>query len=340
MKALQIVRPGELKLVDLDTPVPDRSQVLIRVKRGGICGSDMHIFHGSNPFASYPRIPGHEFVGEVVGLGDDVEGFSLGNHVAVNPVVSCGSCHPCRNGQPNVCTTLEVFGVHRDGGFAQLIAVDAASLHLIPDSISWDDAVFIEPFSIAANVTSRIGLQGKDSLLVIGAGTIGLTILQVAKIFGARVAVCDMLDGKLEQASKMGADAIINTSRESIETRALEFTGGDGPSAIIDAAGVPALMGTLARIACPGGRIGILGFSTSVSEITQYEITRKELVIAGSRLNNGKFPQVIAWMVRGKIRPVELFSRMFPIRDAPEAFRYVESNRETVLKVLLDIEAV
>jgi len=314
--------------------------VVIRVVRGGICGSDMLIYHGKNPFASYPRIPGHEFVGEVVENGEGSKKFKPGDRVVANPVVSCGNCYPCRIGRTNVCTSLQVIGVHRDGGFAQYIAVDESNLFRIPDSLSWDDAVFIEPFSIAANVTSRIALDRSDRLLLIGAGPIGLTILQVAKMLGAKVAVCDMVGSRLVHASGMGADMVINTAKENIGARAAEFSDGDGPSAIIDAAGVPGLMAGLAGMASPGGRIGILGFSTSISEIAQYEITRKELTIAGSRLNNNKFPQVIEWMASGKLNPSSLLSRKFPIGEARKAFELIDGNKETILKVLLDLEAL
>ena len=340
MKALQISKPDELNLVDLDETHAGKDQVLIRVMRGGICGSDMLIYHGKNPFASYPRIPGHEFVGEVVETGDGSRKFKLGDHVVVNPVISCGKCYPCRNGQMNVCTSLQVIGVHCDGGFAQYIAVDESNLFRIPDSMSWDDAVFIEPFSIASNVTSRIGLNGNDRLLIIGAGPIGLTILQVAKMLGSKVAVCDIVDSRLGHALAMGADMVINSGKEDIEAKAADFSDNEGPSAIVDAAGIPGLMASLTRMASPGGRIGILGFSTVISEITQYEITRKELTIVGSRLSNNKFPQVIDWMASKKLDPAALLSRKFPISEARQAFDIIDGNKETILKVVLDMEAL
>ncbi|MFH2115179.1 MAG: zinc-binding alcohol dehydrogenase family protein, partial [Spirochaetota bacterium] len=298
------------------------------------------IYHGKNPFASYPRIPGHEFVGEVVETGDGSRKFKLGDHVVVNPVISCGKCYPCRNGQMNVCTSLQVIGVHCDGGFAQYIAVDESNLFRIPDSMSWDDAVFIEPFSIASNVTSRIGLNGNDRLLIIGAGPIGLTILQVAKMLGSKVAVCDIVDSRLGHALAMGADMVINSGKEDIEAKAADFSDNEGPSAIVDAAGIPGLMASLTRMASPGGRIGILGFSTVISEITQYEITRKELTIVGSRLSNNKFPQVIDWMASKKLDPAALLSRKFPISEARQAFDIIDGNKETILKVVLDMEAL
>jgi len=340
LKALQISKPDELNLVDLDETHAGKDQVLIRVMRGGICGSDMLIYHGKNPFASYPRIPGHEFVGEVVETGDGSRKFKLGDHVVVNPVISCGKCYPCRNGQMNVCTSLQVIGVHCDGGFAQYIAVDESNLFRIPDSMSWDDAVFIEPFSIASNVTSRIGLNGNDRLLIIGAGPIGLTILQVAKMLGSKVAVCDIVDSRLGHALAMGADMVINSGKEDIEAKAADFSDNEGPSAIVDAAGIPGLMASLTRMASPGGRIGILGFSTVISEITQYEITRKELTIVGSRLSNNKFPQVIDWMASKKLDPAALLSRKFPISEARQAFDIIDGNKETILKVVLDMEAL
>jgi len=339
MKALRINVPGRIEIADVPEPQVGPGEAVIAVARGGICGSDMHIYHGSNPFASYPRIPGHEFVGTVLRTGPGSRTLRPGQRVVVNPVVSCGSCHACRIGRSNVCTSLQVYGVHRDGGFAQQIAVGEHNLFPIPDTLSWDDAVFIEPFSIAANIASRVAIDRQDRVLIIGAGPIGLTVLQVAILVGAQVAVCDMIEPRLAYASSLGAKMVINSTREDLETRVKDFTDGDGPSVLIDAAGVPSLFGALTRMASPGARIGILGFSTEVSGITQYEITRKELTIAGSRLNNGKFPAVIDWMREGLLRPAALLSRAFPLDRATDAFGHIDANRDTVLKVLIDMEA-
>ena len=336
MKALQVIKPGEIQLSEMPPAAPRPDEVLLKVARGGICGSDMHIYGGSNPFATYPRVPGHEFAGEVVGLGREVSGFRLGDRVVVDPVVSCGHCYPCRHDKPNVCVSLEVIGVHRDGGFSENICVAEKNLYKIPDVLSWDEAVFVEPFSIAANVTSRIGLTAHDRLLIVGAGVIGLVALQVAKVYGATVYVCDIVGEKLERAKSMGADEVIDTSKADLEKEIDRLTGGEGLSAIIDAAAVPSMMESLLRMACPGGRVGILGFSKEISGICQYEIMRKELSIFGSRLNNRKFPQVIRWMSEKSIKPLALLSRRFPIAEGVRCFEFYAEHRDSLAKVILD----
>ena len=340
MKAVQVTKPGELRLIEMPSPVPWKNEVRIRVMRGGICGSDMHIYQGSNPFATYPRVPGHEFTGEVVGLGHDVLGFKQGDRVVVDPVLSCGHCYPCLNNNHNVCVSLEVIGVHRDGGFCEFVCVDAGNLHKIPDSLSWDEAVFVEPFSIGANITSRVGLTARDTVLVVGAGAIGLVAVQVAKLYGAKVLVCDIVGEKLAKARSMGADEIIDTGKVDLEKEVDRITGGQGVPVILDAATIPAMMESLLRIACPGGRVGILGFSKSPSAISQYEITRKELTVFGSRLNNHKFPQVIRWMAEKRLRPLDLVSSQYPAKEALQAFEFYAAHRDSLTKVLLDFEAL
>src|SRR5699024_1465572 len=144
------------------------------VKLAGICGSDSHIYRGHNPFANYPRVIGHEFFGVIDAVGDNVDKTRIGQRVAVDPVISCGHCYPCKIGKSNVCTSLEVIGVHRDGGFSQYVCVPAKNAYLIPDSINDECATMVEPFSIAANVTSQLNPSADDIALIYGAGPMGL----------------------------------------------------------------------------------------------------------------------------------------------------------------------
>jgi L-gulonate 5-dehydrogenase len=155
MLAISVEKPHSLAVVEARSPAPEQSEVRVRVRRAGICGSDVHILHGSNPFARYPRIIGHEFAGEIESVGPDVSALAVGDRVVVDPVLSCGHCYPCRIGRPNVCANLEVFGVHRDGGFRDLIVVPARNVVKVSPNLPVEIAALAEPFSIAANVLSR-----------------------------------------------------------------------------------------------------------------------------------------------------------------------------------------
>lgn len=181
MKSILIEKPNQLAIVEREIPTPSAGEVRVKVKLAGICGSDSHIYRGHNPFAKYPRVIGHEFFGVIDAVGDGVESARVGERVAVDPVVSCGHCYPCSIGKPNVCTTLAVLGVHADGGFSEYAVVPAKNAWKIPEALADQYAVMIEPFTIAANVTGHGQPTENDTVLVYGAGPIGLTIVQVLK---------------------------------------------------------------------------------------------------------------------------------------------------------------
>jgi L-gulonate 5-dehydrogenase len=336
MLAVSVQSPHDLQVSDIVPPgAPGAGEVLVRVERAGICGSDLHIFHGSNPFARYPRIIGHEFAGSVEAVGPDVEGLSTGDRVVVDPVVSCSHCYACRVGRHNVCGNLEVLGVHRDGGFRDKLIVPAINCVKVPDAMPFEIAALAEPFSIAANVLSRTGIEASDTVLIYGAGTVGVTVLQVAKLHGARCIVSDVDAARLDRARQFGADMAIDSREVSVPDAVREENDGLGPTVIVDGAGVPALLEEACRVASPAGRIGLLGFSPAPCNISQQEIVKKELTIVGSRLNRRLLPQVVRWLSEGKLKPEAMISHTFSSRDAREAFDLIETRPQDTLKVQL-----
>ena len=335
MIAISVERPNALAVVEHDGAVPGHDEVLVRVHRAGICGSDVHILHGSNPFARYPRIIGHEFAGEIEAVGPGVAGLAEGDRVVVDPVVSCGACYACRVGRPNVCANLEVFGVHRDGGFRDLVPVPARNVVKVSRDLPVEVAALAEPFSIAANVLSRTGCGPEDTVLVYGAGTVGLTVLQVAKLKGARCLVSDIDEARLERARSFGADVVINPRATSVAEAVGGEMGGLGPSVVIDGAGVPALLEEACRVASPAGRVGLLGFSPGPCNISQQEIVKKELTLVGSRLNRHLLHEVVGWLESGSLRPAAMITQTFDARDARAAFDLVENHPERTVKVQL-----
>jgi len=335
MVAIAVKTPHVLELFEAVPAAPKRGEVLVRVERAGICGSDLHIYHGTNPFAKYPRIIGHEFAGTVEAVGEDVSDLAAGDHVVVDPVVNCGHCYPCRIGRPNVCSNLEVFGVHRDGGFRDRLAVPRANAVKVDPNLPFALAALAEPFSIAANVLSRTGISAEDSVLVYGAGPIGLTVLQVAKLHGARCIVADIDDARLERARGFGADVVVNSRSTAVPQAVAGETDGLGPTLVIDAAGVPALLEEACRLASPAGRIGLLGFSPEPCNISQQEIVKKELTLVGSRLNRKLLPQVVQWLESGQLRPEAMITQTFAAADAREAFELIEKQPGSTVKVQL-----
>jgi len=335
MLAISVEKPHSLAVIEAGSPAPERGEVRVRVRRAGICGSDVHILHGSNPFARYPRIIGHEFAGEIESVGPEISGLSVGDRVVVDPVLSCGRCHPCRIGRPNVCANLEVLGVHRDGGFRELVVVPERNVVKVSPSLPVEIAALAEPFSIAANVLGRTGCGPDDAMLIYGAGTVGLTVLQVAKLKGARCVVSDPDDARLERARSFGADVTINPASVPVVDAVKGELDGLGPSVIIDGAGVPALLEEACRVASPAGRIGLLGFSPAPCNVSQQEIVKKELTLVGSRLNRRLLPEVVQWLESGALRPEAMITQTFDAKDAQAAFDLVDNHPERTVKVQL-----
>lgn len=333
MKAVFVKEPRNLGLVALPEPSPGLGEVLVRVRAAGICGSDVHIYHGTNPLAKYPRVIGHEFAGEIVALGQGVEGISAGDHVVVDPVTSCGKCYPCSIGRHNVCTNLAVFGVHRDGGMAEFVVVPAANAYAVPKEWSWEKAVMTEPFSIAANTLSRTECTARDQVLIMGAGPIGLTVLMSAVLLGARVAVADILDSRLETARNFGAEQVFNSKTQNLEEEVLKWSE-EGVPLIVDAVCIPEIFPSLLRMASPAGRVAHLSFAEGPAAVSSLEITKKELSIMGSRLNCGMFPRVIEWFGRG-LEPEKLVSHVFPFTQVRDAFALIEEKPLETCKVVL-----
>ncbi|WP_152046310.1 Zn-dependent oxidoreductase [Aureimonas psammosilenae] len=337
MVTISVREPHHLEVTEGGpTGEPGPGEVAIRVHRAGICGSDMHILHGSNPFARYPRVIGHEFAGTVEALGEGVSTLGIGDHVVADPVVACGHCHPCRTGRPNVCAHLQVIGVHRDGGFRSVAVVPAQNAVRVSPALGLDVAALAEPLAVAANVLWRTGLTAEDSVLIYGAGTVGLTVLQVAKMRGARCILADIDPARLERARAFGADRVIHSRVESVADAVSGEMDGLGPSVVIDGAGVPALLAEACRVAAPAGRIGLLGFSAAPCEISQAEIVRKELTLVGSRLNRRFIGDVVGWLERGELSPAPMITQVFPAKDAKAAFDFAEKHPDQALKVQLD----
>ncbi len=337
MVAIAVKTPGVLELFDQpDLPPPGAGEVLLRVERAGICGSDIHILHGSNPFAKYPRIIGHEFAGTVEAVGDDVLAFSIGDRIVVDPVLPCGRCYPCRIGRPNVCGDLQVLGVHLDGGFRDRLVVPAANAVAVPAGLPIEIAALAEPFAVAANVLSRTGISADDVVMIYGAGTVGLTVLQVAKLHGARCLIADIDAARLERGRGFGADVVIHSRETPVPEAVQDENDGLGPTVVIDGAGIPSLLKEACRIASPAGRIGLLGFSPSACNVSQQEIVKKELTLVGSRLNKRFIPQVVDWLSEGRIKPAGMITQSFAATQAQQAFKLIEDEPASTIKVQLD----
>lgn len=335
MKSIVVKKPNELVIEEREVPQPAKGEVRVKVKLAGICGSDSHIYRGHNPFAKYPRVIGHEFFGIIDEVGEGVDRSRIGERVSIDPVISCGCCYPCSVGRPNVCSSLTVLGVHRDGGFSQYTTVPSNNAYTIPDDICDEFAVMIEPFTIAANATGHLKPTTDDIALIYGAGPMGLTSVQALKgVYQVKqVIVVDRIDERLAMAQTSGADLVINNSqlslKDELEKRNIK------PTIIIDAACHPTILSEAIAIASPAARILIMGFSSDPCQITQQGITSKELSIFSSRLNANKFPVVIDWLKKKLIDPQKLITHQFDYTQVVQAIETFEKDQKHCCKVLL-----
>ncbi|KAB0578409.1 L-gulonate 5-dehydrogenase [Fusobacterium naviforme] len=339
MKAVRIMRPGELRVVDETKPVLDgENNVLIRMTAAGICGSDVGIYHGTNAAATYPRIIGHEIVGVVEETGTGVTAVHKGDRVIVDQVTACGHCYACRKGRPNVCGNLKVRGVHIDGGYRQWIAVPEDKCYLLPDSISDTDAIMIEPTTIAIQSCSRAELSEEDTLLLIGVGALGSSILKIARLHCKNIIVADVVEEKLDEALERGARWKVNIAREDLEAKVREYTDGYGATVTIDAACTKDSLMNALKCTGNAGRVVTMGFSVADTVVNQFVITSKELDVRGSRLQNRKFGEAIELLKSGQIDLNGAVSHTFKLTDAQKAFDFIDSRDPSIRKIALTFE--
>ena len=337
MKAIRVKVPNEISIDEDPIPkIDEGNEVLIKVKTAGICGSDISIFKGTSPVATYPRVIGHEFAGEVTAIGKDVKNIAVGDHVTVNPVHNCEVCPICRKGRGNVCASLKVTGVHLDGGYREYVKVPEKNVFKVSKDIPWDIAAVIEPYTVAAQVVGRGGVEKGDTVLIYGSGQIALTILQVCNIIGAKCIMTDIVDNRLVKAKEFGADHVINSQKEDAVKKVLELTDGIGADVSIDAACVGISLKESALATRPAGVVVTMGFHDNTAQITEFIITSRELDVRGTRLNNNKFSQVIEWIESKQLEPSKIIAHHFKFTDIEKAFEQLKNDPENTMKIVLE----
>jgi 2-desacetyl-2-hydroxyethyl bacteriochlorophyllide A dehydrogenase len=336
MKALCVQSPNKIIIEERPMPsIGSSTEVLLKVKAGGICGSDVHIYHGTSSVATYPRVIGHEIVGEIIETGAAVTEFSIGDRVIMDPVISCGNCYQCRIGRSNVCGKLKVRSVHVDGGYQEYIVMPQQNIYHIPADLSWEEAVMIEPFTIAEQVCSRAQVTKDDIVFIMGAGPVGLSILKMAKLYGATCYISDVMDYKLNAAKHYGADEVINAKNVDTKETILQLTQGNGATVVIDAACTAKSFEQALTYVCSAGRVITLGFGKEPSAINQLSITAREIDVRGSRLHNNKFPVVIEYFRSGKLKVKDMITHRFNFTEINEALAVIENPAIENGKVVL-----
>lgn len=335
MKAVLIQEPRKIEIVDLPNPIPQKGEALLKIKYCGICGSDVATFTGNQPFASYPRIPGHEFSAEIVQIEKNEFGLKEGMVVTANPYFNCGKCYSCRRGFVNCCEENQTMGVQRDGAFCEYIAMPLERIYTgkgMPEKT----LALIEPFSISYHAISRGKVKSGDNVLVFGAGAIGLFAMLSAKLCGARVYVADILEKRLENAMKMGADGIINVEKEDVREKVAGITNGDNMDVCVEAVGSPKAFLDCIENAAFAGTVILIGNGKKEACLNQSVIVKKELNIYGSRNSLNDFIPLIELVSSSKASIDNMISDVYPFNRSLDAFDTLLSGDGSKMKILIE----
>src|SRR5690554_3480640 len=282
MKYIVCEEPGNFQLKEKAAPQRKSGEALLKVKKVGICGTDLHAYSGNQAFFTYPRILGHELATEVLKIDDNPKGIKIGDKVVIMPYLSCGSCIACRNGKTNCCTQIQVLGIHTDGGMQEQITVPVDIL-LPANHLSDDQMAIVEPLAIGAHAIRRAQLAAGETIVVIGCGPIGIGIMKLAQLEGATVIALDMNRERLQYAKdRIGVDHIVNANEDPIK-QILEITNGDLATVVFDAFGHKGALEQGPSYMAHGGRFVLVGFSMGELTYTHPVIHAKETTLLCSR---------------------------------------------------------
>lgn len=335
MKAIEITKPFEIKIIEKEKPVPNENEALLKVLYCGICGADVASFTGNQPFTTYPRIPGHEFSAQIVEIPENEKGLKKGDIITCNPYFNCGECYSCKRGIVNACTDNQTMGVQRDGSFQEYITMPIGRI-IDGKGLTAQELALIEPFSISNHALSRAEVKEGDNLLIMGAGPIGLFALIKAKSMGARVLIADMLSSRLELAKQFGADLTVNVNELSLADECAAFTGGNGFDVCVEACGAPKTFLNCIDSAAHGANIILIGNGKRETSFIHSVILKKELNIFGSRNAFTKdFEELIELVKDKKVNPLKMISGIYETDNAIDAFDALAHNDGTIAKLLI-----
>ena len=341
-KMLQQVmtRPGVIEFNEVDIPKVHEGEVLIKIMKIGICGSDVHVYHGEHPFTSYPVTQGHEVSGIVIELGESVTGLKIGQKVTIQPQVVCGECYPCRHGRYNLCEELKVMGFQTTGVASHYFAVADKKVTPLPEDMEFDEGAMIEPLAVAVHAVKRVGDVKNLKIAVLGSGPIGILVAQVAKGLGARsVMITDISDVRLKKAKECGINYCINTKEKDFGEAMLENFGPDKADVIYDCAGNNVTMGEAIKYARKGSTIILVAVFAGMAKVDLAVLNDHELDLNTSMMyRNEDYLDAMKLVEEGKVALAPLISKHFQFKDYLKAYQYIDENRETTMKVIIDVQ--
>jgi len=342
MKALVLSEYNQLEVKDLPNPIPGPDEILIQVSACGICGSDVHGFDGSTGRRIPPIVMGHEAAGIVAGVGSDVDTFKPGDRVTFDSTVYCGQCEYCLKGAVNLCNQRQVIGVsctefRREGAFAEFLTVPARIAYRLPDSFSFAEAAMLEAVSVALHGVAVSQMKAGDTVLVIGAGMIGLLLLQAARVAGcSRVFISDVDATRLALAAQLGADRTILASGTPLIEEILRQTGREGVDVVLEAVGREETIVSAIDCARKGGTVTLIGNISPQIMLPLQKVVSRQIRLQGSCASAGEYPQAIELIASGKIKVDSLITAIAPLSDGRSWFERLHAREPNLMKIVLD----
>ena len=340
-KMLQQVMTGPKQITfrEIDIPKPGPDQVLVQIMKIGICGSDIHVYHGTHPYTSYPVTQGHELSGKIVETGEYVNDLHVGQKVTIEPQVFCGRCYPCLHGKYNLCEKLKVMGFQTTGTASEYFAVDASKVTPIPETMTYAEGAMIEPLAVTVHAAKRYPHVQGAKAAVLGCGPIGILLIQSLKAFGAaEVFATDVSDTRLAIAKQLGADYAVNTAREDFAGAFVEAFGPDKADVIYDCAGSDVTMDQAIQNARKGSTIILVAVFGKRANVDLAKLNDSELDLNTSMMyRHEDYVDAIRFVEEGKVQLKPLQTAHFAFRDYLKAYQYIDENREKTMKVIIDV---
>lgn len=341
MKALLLSEYGRLEMVEVPMPRPGPEEVLIRVEACGICGSDVHGFDGSTGRRIPPIIMGHEAAGTITAVGSGITSYKAGDRVTFDSTIYCGKCDYCLRGEMNLCENRQVLGVstpefRRPGAFADYVVVPERVLYHLPEAVEFNEAAMVEPLAVAVHAVGVSEIAPGSTALVVGAGMIGLLVLQVLRDAGcATVIVSDIDDTRLQLAQEMGATVTLNAKSVDVPAEVLKHTNGQGVSVALEAVGTTTTIRTAIDSVTKGGTVTLIGNVSPTAEIPLQAVVSRQLRLQGSAASSGEYPKCIEMLARGAIKVKPLITAVAPLEEGAGWFDRLHSREPNLMKIIL-----
>ena len=338
MRQAVMIRPGEIELRDVAPPRPGRGEVLLRIRRIGICGSDVHVYHGRHPYTSYPVVQGHEFCATIEELGPGVTSLGVGQKVTALPQIVCGKCPPCRRADYHICDRLQVEGFQAPGVAQELFVTSADRIVVLPEAFTFEQGALVEPLAVAVHAVSRAGDVAGRHAAVLGAGPIGNLVAQVALAGGATVMITDVSDHRLEVARRCGIECTSNASAEGLSAARDRAFGGAGVDVAFECAASASALSDAIETVAKGGTILLVGVFGQQPSVNVGLVQDHELTIRGTLMYRREdYLRAAQAIADGQVLTEPLISRHFPLADYLQAYRYIEESGPESMKVFIDL---